>query len=410
MKERRYYANKIISGFKYNPIVALIGARQVGKTTLMEMYAENKKHLWLNGQNPETAQLFENFSALERYLKINLNSQIEGLLVIDEFQYIKDISVYLKLLADKHKNLKILCSGSSSLNILQKVNESLAGRIRVIPVYTLSFKEYINFQNEELSDKFNKCELYDDINTLLPKISVLLNEYLIYGGLPKVSLTNNYNEKEELLNDIFQTYLLKDVRQFIKNKDFVAFNKLLRILSSQIGNMLNINEISKTIQLPYKTCEEYINILEQMYIIHRVNPFHTNIKKEITKMKKIFFCDIGLRNIIYNSFNDINIRVDNGQIFENYVYMQLLENYKTNRIYYFRTKDGTEIDFIINKKNNIIIPIEVKFKNFDKYKKIRAVTEFQKNTNSSQSYIINKNFIHKTNNQSYIQAYLISNI
>jgi uncharacterized protein len=405
--KREHYLTKIQAGFQYNPIVVLIGARQVGKTTLMEMFVKDKQNLWLTGQNPETAQFFEKFSTIERYLKININEDLNGLLVIDEFQFINDISLILKLLADKYKNLKILCSGSSSLDIMQKAEESLAGRIRLINVYSLSFSEFVKFQNSELSGNFNKCKFDDNINILFPQIPILLNEYLLYGGLPKVALARDFAEKEELLNDIFKTYLLKDVRQYIKNQDFVAFNKLLKILAAQTGYLLNINEISNTIQLPYKTCEAYINILEQMFIIQLINPFTSNLRKEITKMKKIFFCDLGLRNIIYNSFNDINIRTDKGQIFENYVFLQLLENHKQSQIYFYRTKDATEIDFIISKKNNKIIPVEVKFKELKKHRKIRAISEFSKNVEIEKSYIINRNLIETAQNQFYIQPYML---
>jgi uncharacterized protein len=402
MINRDDYLNKILAGFEYNPIVVLIGARQVGKTSLMEIFVKEKKHLWLNGQNPEIAQLFENFSTIEQYLKININDNINGLLIIDEFQFIDNISLQLKLLVDKYKNLKILCSGSSSIDIIQKVEESLAGRIRLISVYSLNFYEYIKFKNEDLYIKINKLSINDNTNILFPELQIFLNEYLTYGGLPKIALASDYNEKKELLNDIYQTYLLKDIRQYIKNVDFMAFNKLLRLLSSQISNLINVNEISNTIQLPYRKCEEFINILEQMFIIHLINPYSTNARKEITKMKKMFFCDIGLRNVIYNSFNDIEIRVDNGAVFENYVFLQLLKNNKLRNINYYRTKDNTEIDFIVN-KNNEINAYEVKYKYYKKHKKIRALSEFSKNENIS--YVINRNLIENIDNQYYIQPY-----
>lgn len=407
MIQREFYLQKITDGFKHNPIVVLIGARQVGKTSLMEMHVERKKHFWLNGQDPETAQFFEKFSTLERWLKIYINEELNGLLVIDEFQFIQNISTSLKLLVDKYKTLKILCSGSSSLDILQTLEESLAGRIRLINVYSLSFNEYIRFYDSEMSEKLNKCNPDDNINILFPQIQTLLSEYLLYGGLPKVALARDFREKEELLNDIYQTYLLKDVRQYIRNQDFTAFNKLLKILSSQIGNMLNINEISNTIQLSHRVCEEYIKILEQMFIVHLVEPYTSNARKEITKMKKIYFCDLGLRNIIYNSFNDISIRVDNGQIFENFVYLQLLQNRKQNQIFYYRTKDSVEIDFIISDQNNRLIPVEVKYKDFKNHNKIRAITEFSKDKEIEKSYIINKNLIESHDNQSYIQPYIL---
>jgi uncharacterized protein len=406
MIPREEYINKISMGFKYNPIVVLTGARQVGKTTLMEMFMQNNHCLWLNGQNPETSMLFDNFSTLERYLKLNLNNEMEGWLAIDEFQYIDRVSLFLKLLADQYKGLKILCSGSSSLNILQEVDESLAGRIRLIPVYSLNFSEYVTFIDPELAAKYKQCSSGDDINTLFPKVPVLLNEYLTFGGLPKVTLADDAHEKEELLNDIYQTYLLKDVRQFVRNQDFVPFNKLLRILASGIGNLLNINELSNLVRLSHKQCEEYISLLEQMFIIHLVKPFSQNKRKEISKMSKIYFCDIGLRNIIYNSFNDIHIRTDNGRIFENYVYLQLLQYYKQGQILFYRTKDGSEIDFILSDITDQIIPLEVKFKDFNKPLRIRAMTEFGKALPFEKGYIINLNLIGSSENQYYIQPYL----
>ena len=406
MIARDRYISKIQSGFRYNPIVVLTGARQVGKTTLMEMFMESRRCLWLNGQNPETARLFESYSTIERYLKLNINNELEGWLAIDEFQYINRISLLLKLLTDQYKGLKILCSGSSSLNILQEVEESLAGRIRLIPVYSLNFSEYLTFVDAVLAAKYKQCSLSDDINTLFPQIPVLLHEYLIYGGLPKVVSADDTHEKEELLNDIFQTYLLKDVRQFIKNQDFVSFNKLLRVLSSRIGNMLNMNELSNLVQLPYKACEEYVYVLEQMFIIHLVRPFSRNKRKEISKMNKIYFCDIGLRNIIYNSFNDIHIRTDNGQIFENYVYLQLLQHYKPDQIFFYRTKDGSEIDFIVSGNKNQYIPVEVKFKNIKKHSRIRAITEFNKTMPFETGYIVNISLNQLSDHQHYIQPYL----
>jgi len=403
MITRSSYTDKIKAGFKSNPLVILIGARQVGKTTLMEMYVKDKRHVWINGQNPETAELFERFSSIERYLKININESIDGLLVIDEFQYIDKISTSLKILADKYKKLKILCSGSSSLQIMQNVEESLAGRVRIINVYALNFREYLKFQEIDLWKKLQKTTINDDVNALFPQVPQLLKEYLTYGGLPKVALTKNHAEKIELLNDIYQTYLLKDVKQFIKNQDFVAFNKLLKILSSQIGNMMNINEISNTIQLPYRKCETYINILEQMFIIHLLTPLASNSRKEISKMKKLYFCDTGLRNIVYNSFNDIDIRVDKGQVFENYVYLQLLSNIKPENIKYYRTKDNTEIDFIIDTYKNDMIPVEVKYKSLKKPKKIRAFSEFGKKYPINQTYVVNMNLNDSVENHHFIQ-------
>ena len=410
MISRSRYIQKIDKGFENNPIVVLIGARQVGKTSLMQMYSESHKSFWINGENPETAQLFQRFSDVERYLKMNINNVLSGFLIIDEFQYIENVSVMLKLLVDKYSDLKILCSGSSSLDILQHVKESLAGRIRVIPVYSLSFKEFVSFNDSSLYEKFEQLNFMDNVSLFLPEIEFLLKEYLTYGGLPKVALTNDTKEKEELLNDIYKTYLLHDVRQFVRNKDFVGFNKLIKVLSSQNGNLLNINELANTVQLRYRACEEYIQLLEQMYVIQLVPPYTTNKRAEITKMNKIYFSDIGLRNVIYNSFNDIDIRNDNGNLFENFVYLEIIKSVRKDNIFFYRTKDGTEIDFVIIDRKQNIIPVEVKFKRYNKSVKFRRLTEFSNKNSIRDAYVINLSLNDTEGMLKFIQPYFISGI
>ena len=408
--EREYYLEKIKQGFKNNPIVVLTGARQVGKTSLMQLFLSGRDHLWLDGENPETAQVFQNFSDLETFLRININREISGVMVIDEFQYIENISLMMKLLVDKYSQLKILCSGSSSLDIIQKVNESLAGRIRIISVYSLSFEEYILFNDKTLYDKFIQLELKDNISILLPEVNLLLKEYILYGGLPKVALEKKTHEKEALLNDIYQTYLLRDVRFFIKNKDFVGFNKMLKILSSQIGNLLNINELANTLQLSYKACEEYIDLLEQMYIIILLPPYTTNKRSELSKMKKIYFTDLGLRNVIYNSFNEIDIRTDKGGLFENYVFLELKRSTFAKNLYYYRTKDKTEIDFIVVDSKGRIIPVEVKYKSFKKSVRVRAITEFAKRNNIEKAFVVNTGLNENIGIQRYVLPYLLKEL
>ncbi len=143
MIHRTTYLDKIENGFKQIPIIILIGARQVGKTSLMKDFITGKKSVFLIGQDAETAELFQKTSVIEQYLRVYLNQELDGFLMIDEFQYINGISTVIKLLTDKHPQLKVLCSGSSSLDILQKVEESLAGRVRIIEVLSLSFPEYL---------------------------------------------------------------------------------------------------------------------------------------------------------------------------------------------------------------------------------------------------------------------------
>jgi hypothetical protein len=386
---RSSYSDKVFKAFHSLPIVVLIGSRQVGKTTIMENLALDGKKIFLNGQNPEVAELCQKYSTLKDYLRINLNETIKGYLLIDEFQFIPGISTMLKLLVDQHKDLKIICTGSSSLDILQKVEESLAGRVRIIEVFSLSFEEYLLFTDSELHKLYIKYDINTPKEVIDRQIPIKLNEYLLYGGLPRVSLQKQPEEKIDILDDIYRTYLLRDVRSYVRNEDSVGFNKMLRLVASQIGGMVNVNELSTSSGLGYKKCAEYLSLLEQMFIIKLLEPFHTNKRKVISKMQKVYFTDIGLRNLIYGSFNQMNIRTDGGNIIENFVFLELKRKLgKAGSINYFRTLDGVEVDFVINNfKENIAV--EVKSKELSKPVFMRNMESLGKAQSINRNYVVN---------------------
>lgn len=410
MIRREKYLNKITAGFKTVPIVVLIGARQVGKTSLMQSCNLDGKLLFLNGQDPEIAELFQKLSDIEQYLKVYLDEKLEGYLLLDEFQFIHGISTMLKLITDKYSQLRILCSGSSSLDILQHIEESLAGRIRTIEVLSLSFDEYLLFKDRNLQKLFQTFNPDTESSVLTASIEDVLSEYLLYGGLPRAALISHPEEKMEVLNDIYKTYLLRDVRSYVANQDFVGFNKLLRLLASQIGNLLNINEISRQIGLPYKKCEEYLSLLEQMYIIKTIEPYFTNKRKVISKMKKIYFCDLGLRNIIESNFNDLTFRNDNGALFENYIMLELWRNKNAGGILqFFRTSDGTEVDFVLNQLNDVLA-IECKYKNMSKPISLAGLNNFCKTEAIKRKYIVNKNLNATHKETKLIQGFLVNRL
>ncbi|MDR0981787.1 MAG: ATP-binding protein [Culturomica sp.] len=414
MIKRKYYSDKIANAFDYVPIVVLIGARQVGKTSLMDDYASNstsvQNSLKLNGQNAEIAELFQKFSTIEQYLQVYMNEDLRGLLLIDEFQYIEGISVILKLLTDKYSELKILCSGSSSLNILQNVEESLAGRVRVIEVLSLSFAEYLLFNNGKTSELYEKLNENTESSVLTAPIEQIYSEYLIYGGFPRAALAKNREEKAEILNDIYQTYLLKDVRSFIKNEQTVGFNKILRMLASQIANLLNVNELSRESGVPYKQCEEFLYLLEQMYIIKLIEPYQVNKRKVITKMKKVFFCDLGLRNIIERNFNEINFRADNGAIFENAVMLELWRRKGAGgELQFYRTADGTEVDFVLSALTRKTA-VECKLKAMTKPVKLIGFENFCNEENIENRFVVNSTLNTLHNGTHFIQGFLTDKI
>ena len=401
---------KVLVSISKMPITVLIGARQVGKTSLMNSLNIDTSIYKIDGQSVEVNQLFNIVSDVESLLKIKLNKDLKGLFIIDEFQFIDKISTKLKLLVDNNPKLKILCSGSSSIDIIQKVEESLAGRVRVININSLSFSETILFNNKDLFDEYQKYSIDTNSVVVSPVIKQMLNDSLIYGGMPRVVLENDYDEKIQILDDIYRTYLLRDVKSYIRNKDSVGFNKMLQILALQISNLVNINDLSKNTGLTYNKCEEYLYLLEQMYIIKLVSPFDSNKKKAIKKMKKVFFLDLGLRNIIINNFNNIDLRLDNGAIFENFVYLEIIKSMKAfSYVNFYRTRDGAEVDFVINDMKKLLT-FEVKYKKLIKSNYYKALQNFNKDENVAESYLVNIDYNISESNLKYIQAILLEKI
>ncbi|MBU1368814.1 MAG: ATP-binding protein [Bacteroidetes bacterium] len=410
MIKRHNYLDQVKNGFGVVPIVILIGARQVGKTSLMKMYEFEGSKLFLNGQDPEVASLFEHLSQLETYLKIYLDEALDGLLLIDEFQFIPRVSTMLKLLTDKHERLKVLCSGSSSIDIFQHVEESLAGRLRMVEVFSLSFAEYLLFNDEKLYQIHSSISTDEPASAFENTIAPLLDEYLVYGGLPRAAKTKDPRQKLAILDDIYKTYLLRDVRTYIKNEHTVGFNKLLRLLALQTGNLLNINELSRETGLSYRNCVEYVELLQQMYIIKLAEPYHTNKRTAITKMKKVYFCDTGLRNIINSDFAEIDFRPDNGVIFENYVFLELLRNLNPGgEIRFYRTRDGAEVDFIVNQVFERWA-VECKYKTLDKPSHSKALTVFSEMEQINKRFLINKNLNISDRDVKFVQGYLAGKI
>jgi len=296
------------------------------------------------------------------------------------------------------------------LDIIQQVEESIAGRVHIIDVYSLSFSEYLRFQNEELFTLFNKYDRKTNDAIVDSKIKFFFEEYLIFGGLPRIALTMGEQSKIQLLDDIYKTYLLRDVRSYVKNEDTVGFNKLLVMLASQIGNMINIHELANTTGLAYRKCEDYIFLLEQMFIIKLVQPFFTNKRKVISKMKKVYFTDIGLRNIISANFIKLDSRTDSGAIFENFVFLELMRKIPSYaKIYFYHTKDGSEVDFLIDDLKNKYA-VETKFKPFAKMINLKSLDGLQDIEHISKSFIISKNLNASEGNTIFVQGYLTEKI
>ncbi len=368
MKNKRLFKRNIIDELlKYidtEDILVLHGARQVGKTSILYylkniLDEKNKSNYYMDLEDSRLKAVID--GGPEEFLKhlkeegFDLEKKL--FVFIDEIQYLKNPSSFLKLMADHHKNLKIIVSGSSSFEIKSKFKDSLVGRTLEFEVFNLSFEEFLIFKRENLPK-----EIENITAKKREELKALYMEYTLYGGYPKIVLANSINLKEKYLQQIIDTYVKKDIRDLAEIKDVSKFNKLLEVLSAQSGNLLNIVELSNTCRLARPTVEKYLFILENTYIIKLVKPYSGNIRSELFKSPKIFFYDTGLMQMLWlKSFPKELI----GSVFETGIFSQLVKKYSKESVFFWRTKDKREIDFILKLKKSLL-PIEVKL-NFERF-------------------------------------------
>jgi len=353
----------------------ITGPRQSGKTTLLRAIFNEMKEEGLpvhfltfedrdilSGINRHPEEIFSFAPRPVKSSNANGDTGKIRYLFIDEVQYADDPSNFLKYLFDEYQeNLKIIASGSSAFYIDRKFTDSLAGRKRIFELQTLSFEEWLQFRKmndltEEL-ELIRKLEKYQ--STRSRELMESLNEYLIYGGYPEVVLEKEEEEKINLLKEIKNSFLKRDIDESgVKDTD--KFYIFLNLLASQAGNLVNRNELSNTIGVDNKTIDKYLYVLQKCFHLDLVRPFYSNIRKELTKMPKVYFKDPGLRNIALNRFYDFSSRDDQGAILENYIYKRLTGFYDKDNIKFWRTADKKEIDFVISTSFREGIAYEVK--------------------------------------------------
>jgi len=356
---------KVISAKEF---IILTGARQVGKTSLLVLlkkYIEKKKETsyYFNLENRTTLNLLNEhpFNLFE----LLPQSKRRLYVFIDEIQYLNDPTNFLKLLYDeKRDKVKIIATGSSSFYIDKKFKDSLVGRKFLFEIYPLNFDEFLVFNNETdlLGQKKQKLTLY-----YKRKLFKLWNNYLTYGGYPKVALAEDDDMKEIMLEEIGSSYIKKDIRDAgIKNTD--KYFSLLKILADQTGELVNSQELSNTLNVAHNTIEDYLYVINKSYQVAFIKPFYKNLRKELTKMPKVYFYDSGLRNFFLNNYISIDKRVDKGPYLENIIFKELLKkNRDIDKIKFWRTQDKKEIDFIVNKEA-LEIKFDTKGEKKEKYK------------------------------------------
>lgn len=374
----KYFERELLSEinkyFKLKEIIAIVGPRQSGKTTLLKIIYQKipyyKKKIFLDFENLKHLEIFN--KDIENFKKLFVDPY--DFLFIDEFQYGEDGGKKLKYLFDNSKT-KIIISGSSSLEI-KNLGKYLVGRIFLFKLFPLNFQEFLKAKDNKfyqlIDVLFRKIEnlfknkeikkITDSIKSqsLRDKLKEYFFEYLIFGGYPRVIKAKSIEEKKLVLESIVENYLLKEIRTLLKLATENELLNLGKFLSFQIGNLISYNELSTSTNLNFQNVKKHLKILEETFIIKKIIPYFKNKRLELVKNPKVYFIDLGFRNKLINNFSAIESRTDVGSLVENFVFNSLMIKKNVNQINFWRTKSQAEIDFVIEAEGELI-PIEVKF-------------------------------------------------
>ncbi len=374
-------------------ISLIVGPRQAGKTTLMLLLKEylgkhGENTLFLNLDIESDNRYFSSQEILIRKIQLELGRE-RGYVFIDEIQRKENAGLFLKGLYDMRTPYKFIVSGSGSLELKEKIHESLVGRKRLFDLNTISFEEFVNYTTGE---KY-QGSLQDFFEIEKEKTSLLLDEYMNFGGYPRVILEDTLEEKKRTIDEIYRSYIEKDIAYFLRVEKLDAYGMLMKILASQIGQLINYSELANTIGLSMPTVKNYLHYGESTFIIRRVTPYFTNIRKEITKSPVTYFYDLGLRNYSLGMFGHLYNPNDLGYIFENFVFNVLKEKLKYTgfSLHYWRTKDRSEVDLVI-RCGNRVVPVEVKYRQSHKLQIERSLRSFIAQYKPGAAFIVTLDF------------------
>ena len=322
----RILEKQILAKINTNKAIILLGSRQVGKTTLLKSLFENSSEtIWLNADEPDIQAIFANISS-KRFEAIIGNKKM---IIIDEAQRIPDIGLKMKLITDQLPSIQLIATGSSAFELSNKLNEPLTGRKWEFKMYPISFQEMVNHHG------------------LLNEIR-LLPHRLVYGFYPDV--VNHQGNEKEILKQLSDSYLYKDLLMMDQIKKPSALVKLLQALALQIGSQVSYHELAQICGLDGKTIEKYMMLLEQSYIIFRLASFSRNQRNELKKSRKVYFFDNGIRNALIANFEHIENRTDIGALWENYLVSERIKylayHQKWVNNWYWRTTEQQEIDYV----------------------------------------------------------------
>lgn len=368
-------------------ILAVVGPRQAGKTTLLEkVHGDLDSSRFVTFEDRDVLNTFEEDE--KEFAELYLEDADH--VIIDEFQYAEEGGRKLKYLYDTYPEKKILITGSSVPDMTVQGLKHLTGRVLTFRLSPFSFREFLRYRDEDLFSVFERRE--DDLGAwlsgggefsvttaTLERLEELRKEYAVYGGYPRVVLSDSREEKETVLDNIVDTYLVREIGDVLGIEDDRTMEDLMRVLALRMGEKTNYSAVSDAAEVTYKRLKDWLSFLEHTFVLEQVRPFYRNKQKEITKSPKIYFHDSGFRNALLNNFQELGLRKDRGELNENFFFTQAVADLK-----YWRTKSGAEVDFVID--SNPAVPFEVK----TSARVTRSFRSFQDKYNPERSFLMNQ--------------------
>lgn len=363
-----------------NKITALVGPRQVGKTTLLKEIKNNcKNSLYITFDDRNILNLFED--DIDLFIDKYISNY--DFIFIDEFQYAQKGGQKLKFIHDTIENKKIFISGSSNPELAINSFQYLVGRISIIEIFPLTFREFLNFKSQENSVFLNKPRKQSSFN----EVKKYFEEYVTYGGFPDCVLQDNYEEKEKILKNIVESYLFKEIKDILDYKNINEFENVLKRVALQDGKLLNKNSFSEDLGIEYKKLTQIFTTLDKTYLLWLLQPFLKNKIKEQIKSPKTLILDLGLKNSLINNYNKPDLRQDKGEIYENFIFNQLIR--MRIKPQFFNQQKRYEMDFVYEKDGEIT-GIECKSK-FKELKPNNSIKKFIETFKAKKVIVFNEN-------------------
>lgn len=407
--------NKIKPFLKRGEFLSITGPRQSGKTTFLELIREylvkelNVSHGLIKIITLENRKLLMEFekdavSFVRSYMPVNLKQKFY--LMIDEFQYAQDGGQKLKLIYDTIKDVKVIITESSSLEIKAKVGRFMVGRILNFYLYPFNFEESLRSRDNRLEKIYKEnnkkvigCLLKGKLfkvkrgkDSFYEEFIAEYEKFCTWGGYPAVVLAKTDLERRKLLEDIYNNYILKDIKTLLELTTERSLYLLSQYLATQISNITVYQNLSQICGLDYRRLKSHLNILYETFICKEIRPFFKNRQKELSKNPKLYFLDLGFRNNLVENMNTLDKRSDAGAIVENSCFIRLNEVTEgINKINFWRTKAGAEVDFILHAQDSII-PIEIKYSPFNKEKLSKSLMSFIDAFQPQQAVVLTKDY------------------